>query len=604
LPTLEPMDSGKHRTTHSLRTQLIVSIVTPVTIMLIVLTIAALVGAFRLTRTLIKERDAQLVYLAARQIAYYWYDSVTLLASVAANDAVREGDPQAKVEILQANITLSQRFDQVIITDPKGNLVASTADDNSIPLRGEPWMERSGRLRRPVLSGRLSDRQGRPLLCVSIPLFDNRGRMVGYVVGVWRLDGERLGRPIANISIGTAGRAYLLDADGTILVHPDNSLVGTVAHDDPGYLALTNNRGGAETIASGGNLQVVGYAKVPLRDLGSSVFADESWGNWYLVTSESMADILNPLRPYTPYMIVLSVLVILLPFLIIFTNSRRIAAPLQSLAGQAGRIASGEFDGNVATSRAPREVRVLEDSFNTMTEQLRRYRADIQNYVASVLNGQEQERKRIARDLHDETAQALIVLGRRIESLSEIDDREELEAEIELLRDQVDETLQEVRNFTSDLRPPLLAELGLPRTLQLLGDKMERGEPFSVDFEIVGEEAKLSDELELGLYRIAQECLNNVRRHAHAEHVQVVLSYLSKAVQLLVVDDGVGFEPSANVNELIKSGRLGLMGIYERARLFGGSAQIESRPGKGTRVLVELPIAQSYRPLNVVEHPR
>ena len=93
---------------------------------------------------------------------------------------------------------------------------------------------------------------------------------------------------------------------------------------------------------------------------------------------------------------------------------------MQSLAAQAGRVASGEFSNQVTLTTGPLEVRELEEAFNTMVEQLRSYRGDIQNYVVSILNSQEQERKRIARELHDETAQALVVLGRRIEAAAEI----------------------------------------------------------------------------------------------------------------------------------------------------------------------------------------
>ena len=88
--------------------------------------------------------------------------------------------------------------------------------------------------------------------------------------------------------------------------------------------------------------------------------------------------------------------------------------------------------------------------------------------------------------------------------------------------------------------------------------------------------------MELGLYRLAQESLSNVRRHAHAKQVHLILRYEAHIVTLEVIDDGVGFEPPANLTELMKTGRLGLMGIYERARLFGGRAHLSSRPGGGT----------------------
>lgn len=589
--------SGKeHRKTprlSSLRSQLILSTVLPATSMLIILAIVAIAGAIGLMRTLIRERDSQLVEFAALQVANYWSDSVLLLAQIAANDTVRSGEPQSVLEVLESNLSLEQRFDQVALTDTRGNIVVATGDVAELLLINQPWIERSQRLRRPVVSSVFTDSKGRQMLCVVIPVFDKEGYNNGCAVGIWHLNGDRFGKPIKNIRIGKSGVAYLIDDDGTVLYHPDAEKIGFRDLDDPAYQALKRDQTGAQTLNIGNTLQVIGYAPIPLTGLGTSLFADESWGTWNLVTNESLANIISPLRPFLPFLAALIIAVILLPLVIIFISSKRIAEPLQSLAAQSGRVASGEFANQVAIASGPREVRELEEAFNTMVDQLRSYRNDIQNYVVSILNSQEQERKRIARDLHDETAQALIVLGRRIESAQEIQNRDELAQELDFLRDLVDDTLQGVRGFTSDLRPPLLSELGLPRTLQLLGDRTERVESFTVSVNILGEPVKLPDELELGLYRLAQESLSNVRRHASARHVRIELRYESHLVTMEVIDDGVGFEAPVNVNDLVKTGRLGLMGIYERARLFGGRAQIISRPGSGTTVRVVIPITDS-----------
>jgi signal transduction histidine kinase len=574
----------------NLRTQLLLTTLLPITGLLIALSILAIIGLIQLTRTLVQERDSQLVQLAARQVANYWADSVLLLTQVAANDTIRNGDPPAMLEVLNANLSLAQRFDQIALTDPAGMIVIATGDITESLLTNQPWIEQARRLRRPVLSSVFLDYKYRQTLCVAIPVFDNTGAFRGCAIGIWDLASERFGRPIASVRVGEAGITYLVDNNGTILYHPESSLIGTNAAQDPAFAAFKQRQAGSQTININGVVRVIGYAPIPLQQLASSLFADESWGTWNLVTSESLGDIIAPLQPFLPYIILLLALVVLLPLTIITISSQRIAAPLQSLAAQAGHVSSGEFGSQVTLDNGPLEVRELEEAFNTMVEQLRSYRADIQNYVVSILNSQEQERKRIARELHDETAQALIVLGRRIEAAQEITDRSELAREIEALRDMVDDTLQGVRNFTSDLRPPLLGELGLPRTLQLLGDRTEREESFTVTVDIIGQPQPLAPELELGLYRLAQEGLSNVRRHAHAKHVHLSLAYEAHIVTLDVIDDGVGFEPPANLTELMKTGRLGLMGIYERARLFGGRAHLSSRPGAGTTLRVVIPI--------------
>ena len=152
-----------------------------------------------------------------------------------------------------------------------------------------------------------------------------------------------------------------------------------------------------------------------------------------------------------------------------------------------------------------------------------------------------------------------------------------------------------MRRFTSDLRPPLLEELGLPRTLNLLGDRVSREEPTQVTVEIIGEPIPLSPELELGLYRLAQEALSNVRRHARAGHASIKLIYGVDRVRLQVTDDGVGFAAPDTPAELVKSGGLGLIGMHERARLFGGRATITSEPGQGTAVSIIIPLDAAHK---------
>jgi signal transduction histidine kinase len=263
---------------------------------------------------------------------------------------------------------------------------------------------------------------------------------------------------------------------------------------------------------------------------------------------------------------------------------------------QTDLVASGEFGSPVSINAGPVEVRELEEAFNVMVQKLRKSQNDIQNYVVSVLNSQEDERKRIARELHDDTAQALIVLGRQIEAAEEVADDPELAGDLERLRNMVDDTLQGVRRFTSDLRPPLLEELGLPRSLEILANRIGREERLRVRVDVSGTPRPLLPEFELGLYRLAQESLSNVRRHARASSVSVRLAYEPDRVMLVVTDDGAGFQAPADVSELMRQGQLGLMGIHERARLFGGDARIDSTPGQGTTVVISGPLSSIVLP--------
>jgi two-component system sensor histidine kinase UhpB len=564
----------------------------PVMALLAALILVSVLSFTRLTQTLVQERDSELVQLAARQVANHWADSVLLLTEVASTDVVRNGHAEESQALLSASVALLKRFDRISVTDSQGLIVATEGDEKGKNVSALDYFDRARRLRRPVRSPVYEDMHGQAIIMVACPIYDIYGQFGGCVLGAWELLGDRLGSPIANLRVGEHGYAFLVDSYGTVLYHPDKEFVKADYSRHPAVASLLNNEIGAQTVSVGGQTIVVGYAPLPLDEITSSLLADQSWRGWGLLTSELWEDIVAPLQPYVRLMIILLILVITLPLIFLAWNSRRVAAPLQSLAMQAERVASGQFDSQVSINAGPSEVRELELAFNVMVDQLRRYRSDIQNYVVSVLNTQEEERKRIARELHDETAQALIVLGRRIEMAQELSTKPELSAQLDSLRDMVDDTLQGVRRFTSDLRPPLLEELGLPRTLQLLGVRTEREESFSVNVQILGEPRHLLPELELGLYRLAQEGLSNVRRHAHASNVYVRLAYSADAVALDIED------APTDMADLIKTGRLGLMGIYERARLFGGKAAITSRPGGGTLVRIHVPLTSIVLPIH------
>ncbi len=592
-------DFRKRSRIASLHMQLMLATAFPIIALLLALTSVSIFAFTRSTQTLVEQRDAELVQLAAQQVASYWADSVLLLSQAGATREIMSGHPPTMRALLQANVALRQRFDRLAITDAEGHIVTAVESPFEAYLGDRPFFVRARDLRRPARSSRFELPDGAEVIAVAVPIYDHRRQFAGCIIGLWELPGQALGAALAQVRVGPKGYAYLVNDQGIILSHPDQELVGADAHEHPAVEALLRGETGAQTVMVQGHRTVVGYTPIPFRELSSSLFADETWDGWGLLTSELWEDIIAPLRTYTYLIVALLVLIVASPTLILLLASRRVTAPLRSLVEQVERISAGQLDAEVSLPGGAAEVRDLQIAFNQMVTELRKSRADIRRYVASILNSQEEERKRIARELHDETAQALIVLGRRIENAAELAGKGELAQELEKLRDMVDDSLQGVRRFTSDLRPPLLEELGLPRALEILARRTEREEMFTVDVRIEGTPQALLPELELGLYRLAQESLSNVRRHAQANHAEVILRYETDAVELFVIDDGIGFDVPEDPGELLRLGRLGLMGIHERARLFGGEAWIESERGRGTSVRVRIPLS----PLVLPEKP-
>jgi signal transduction histidine kinase len=213
-------------------------------------------------------------------------------------------------------------------------------------------------------------------------------------------------------------------------------------------------------------------------------------------------------------------------------------------------------------------------------------------YARKITQAQENERKRIARELHDDTIQSLIALSRRIEAL--LTSGEPLsantEGRIEGLQDQTLDIIKRVRRFSQDLRPSILDDLGLLPTLQELTQELNREDGLSAEFHVIGEERRLSSEVELTLFRIAQEALNNVRRHAKADRVVTTVEISDSAVRMMIEDDGTGFRVPSLIEHPAADSKLGLIGMQERARLLGGMLVVNSGPGRGTKVIVNVPV--------------
>ncbi len=264
--------------------------------------------------------------------------------------------------------------------------------------------------------------------------------------------------------------------------------------------------------------------------------------------------------------------------------------PLSRLAEAARAVGRGDLSHRVAVSTRD-EAGQVSVAFNMMTDQLMQKEEERTQLLAKVIAAQEEERKRIARELHDEAGQALtsILLG-----LKDLEDAHRMPAQkvkAADLRARTAETLDLVRDMALQLRPSTLDDLGLVAALQRYVADYGRKHGLEADFHPGGlDGVRLKPQTETALYRIAQEALTNVVRHASASAVSVLLDKRDGHAILVVEDDGSGF----NMEEVRHSGtpaqKLGLLGMEERAALVGATLTIESRPGAGTAVFVEVPL--------------
>ena len=220
-----------------------------------------------------------------------------------------------------------------------------------------------------------------------------------------------------------------------------------------------------------------------------------------------------------------------------------------------------------------------------------RVKENLRFYAQQVTRAQEEERRRISRELHDDTAQGLIALSRQLEKLMLADEQlsEEGVRLLDGLQQQTDALLEGVRRFSQDLRPSVLDDLGLLPALETLADDLTKL-GIVTDISIVGQARRLPIEAELTLFRITQEAVRNVWRHSRASNAELIVEFSDAKVVITVSDNGRGFELPPRLGDLASMGKLGLAGMQERAKLIGATLALESKPGTGTTVTVEMPL--------------
>ena len=229
-----------------------------------------------------------------------------------------------------------------------------------------------------------------------------------------------------------------------------------------------------------------------------------------------------------------------------------------------------------------RLAEVFADRAATAVDLAKRVSRDV---VQRVVEAQEQERARLARELHDETGQALTSILLGLKGLEDVVDTSEGSASVAALRELVVSTLRSVRGLAVELRPTALDDFGLVPALERLADTFPEKTGVEVAIEAQLGEARLEPSVETTLYRLVQEALTNVLKHADARHVSISLVLKDGSVSAVVEDDGRGFSPETPRREA-----LGLVGMRERVGLVGGRISIESAPGAGTTLAVEVPV--------------
>lgn len=229
-----------------------------------------------------------------------------------------------------------------------------------------------------------------------------------------------------------------------------------------------------------------------------------------------------------------------------------------------------------------------------MMETIRRHRRELRRLTEKLFNSQEEERRRIARELHDETGQSLTAVGLALERLEEkvVSENKGLKDEISDIRKMINRTSSEIRRLSFHLHPTLLIDLGLEPALDLYLKEIQTHSGLDIEFNMVGFNQRLSVDIETAFYRFSQEALTNTLKHSGAENFRLSIIKSYPRIIFLAEDDGIGFDTQIIEND---KRSLGLLGMRERASLLGGSFHLRSKLGDGTRVRIEVPLNEAQR---------
>ncbi len=560
-------------------------------LLLLFLMIALTVGvAFlayqQVSQTLAESRDQDLAIVGAERLSQQMESLMRGLLVLADQPEMQSGEPTLQQATLARGRELVADFNRdggVLILDANGFVSVTQPfrpDLIGQDFSQEPYFSRARTLRNFNFSDIIKEPgTNQDVIVIAVPIINSfTDEFIGVIAGRFYIGFQGLGREIQKLQVGEEGSTYLVDSNGHLIYHPIDYLIGTdFSYREAVKRLQQDDREGAITSLGGDQSRTVeGYAVVPIT-------------GWGLVTGEPWAQVVEPAQTSLRPVFIVLLIGLILGAIVVSLGVRRVTDPIQSLVTQTRQVAAGDYDAQVTLSHI-KEIKELGTAFNEMVHQIGRYRAGVRHYVADITHTQEEERKRIARELHDDTVQSLIAIGQRIELVKgTLDDPPKARSRLAELRTMVTGAIASVRQFSRDLRPLTLEDLGLAASMQYLVNQLAQSEGIEVNLKIDGEVEGLSTDMEVAIYRILQEALNNVKRHAHATKVNVWAQFAKRYIRLTVQDNGQGFEVPEAITDFASAGSFGVMGLQERAQLFGGEVTIKSMPGKGATIRMVMP---------------
>jgi signal transduction histidine kinase len=309
--------------------------------------------------------------------------------------------------------------------------------------------------------------------------------------------------------------------------------------------------------------------------------------SWMILAEMDFSEAMKPVDSIRNSILLISVLIASAIFLFAFLVARKIILPLKRLQKASEQIGEGNFEIHLKVTSTD-EIGSLTETFNQMSQQLVAQKKEIEDEktkrFSSLIDGQEMERQRLSRDLHDSLGQSLLAVNLKLEQTNNQESSQKQQT-IDQTRELLKSTIQEIRQISSDLMPPVLQAFGIEQALHNLCRETSSHTTTEFSFRSQDIPQNLDKRIQIYLYRIAQEAINNIVKHASATKASVTMYDFENFVFLTFTDNGNGFD----MQKMNVSGN-GLTNIRQRVDLLDGECNLQSTPGNGTRISIKIPM--------------
>jgi signal transduction histidine kinase len=551
--------------------QLFVFIVLPLALLLVALTFGSLTLHQGAMRALVAERDKRAVQAASAAIAEQLHHRAAAIQGVVAYAAVAAPD-----QTLEEYAFLLPDFEGgLALFSADGKLLAASPAASSEIWHARPvaeLLQSVSRQSEAEFSAPFRNAANGDALIMVAAASPNGLSAVGTFLP------SNLARRALGDAIASSDQTNVIVAaqDGQMLYQLGQWLDVPAILEHPGVAEALRGQVGTTYMSAAGREHVVAFGPVP--PVG-----------WALIIEEPWESVDNPLLRTTQAAPLVLVPLLVAALVAVGFGIRQIVQPLRALEQQASELAWGRYDAIETPVGGIAEIQNLQAQLVIMARKVKTAQQSLRGYVGAITTGQEDERQRLARELHDETVQSLVALDQRVQLAIKGSSPEATERLAELRR-MIAALLEDVRRVIRALRPIYLEDLGLLPAIEMLTRDLQATTGAQAAFAVSGPARRLPPGHEIAVYRIVQEALTNAARYASAQTVSVSVEFSPPEVTVRVADNGKGFAAPERVSDLVASGHYGLMGMQERAELIGASLTIHATPGAGSIIELRLPL--------------